>query len=1151
MIEMYIGEMKMKNSEATSAGLLTEIGGEDFFKIENYDLMQPFFMTIVSDSDHWMYLSSNGSLTAGRSNPELALFPYYTDDKIQDSSEITGSKTVLHVTVSGKTSLWEPFSDRYKGTYNIKRNLYKNTPGNKIIFEEINSDLGLTFRYCWMNSDRFGWIRKSKLTNISGVATSVEIVDGLQNILPYGIDRNMQGMFSTLLDAYKKCELIENRSLVLYRMSSIPVDRAEPSEALKVTTVWSLGLPKTSILLSNRQLDSFRLGKAIQPETESRGIKGAYFIHSDINLQPGETQKWYIVAEVSQDLSQVAALINQIETIKNNPLEIEADIARGTETLIALVVSSDGLQATADLINVKRHFSNTLFNIMRGGIPNNGYTVEKSDFVQHLNHCNKTLGKNIEAWLSVLPNTIDYYDLIQNAEEQGNSDLIRITLEYLPLKFSRRHGDPSRPWNLFNIKLKNDDGSPSLYYQGNWRDIFQNWEALSYSFPSFLPGIIAKFVNATTIDGYNPYKITRDGFDWELMDPSNPWSNIGYWGDHQIIYLEKLIELSARFFPGQIEKWLNQPIFTYANVPYRHKPYSDLMKSPRDTIQFDEKSHLESERKVKEIGSDGKLIFNGSESLKVNFTEKLLVPLLSKLSNFIPGAGIWMNTQRPEWNDANNALVGSGASMVTLYYMRRYISFLINLFQQEKEAQWELSEEVKTFFTSIFDALDKNISLLDHPLSDTDRKLLTDLLGEAGSYFRGKVYSCVTGATAKVDNTRLLKFFETVQKYIDRSIHDNRRPDGLYHAYNLIIPGENGIAIRYLYEMLEGQVALLSSGFLSPNEAVELLDNLRKSALYRTDQRSYILYPDRQLPRFLDKNNLAESQIGDSELLEKLVADGNSEIILKDINGKYHFNGTLNNADTLKAALNRLPKSKYKTLVAQELKSIIDLYEQVFDHQSFTGRSGTFYKYEGLGCIYWHMVSKLLLTVGENTIWAKTSGADPSLIRRLNEHYDAIREGIGSHKNPDEYGAFPVDPYSHTPSMAGVQQPGMTGQVKEDIISRMIELGISVENGKIVFNPINLKKEEFVVDPENRELVNFAQNLKVVLPTGKPMLAFSFCGVPFVYLIGESQKVDVCYENEIKTSDQLIIDLSTSRSVFQREGVIKMIMVSYRASDLN
>ena len=35
-----------------------------------------------------------------------------------------------------------------------------------------------------------------------------------------------------------------------------------------------------------------------------------------------------------------------------------------------------------------------------------------------------------------------------------------------------------------------------------------------------------------------------------------------------------------------------------------------------------------------------------------------------------------MNTQRPEWNDANNALVGYGLSMVTLAHLRRYLQLI-------------------------------------------------------------------------------------------------------------------------------------------------------------------------------------------------------------------------------------------------------------------------------------------------------------------------------------------------------------------------------------------------------------------------------------------------------------------------------------------
>ncbi len=72
---------------------LTTINGEEFLMIENVDHQRPFFMSMASASNHWMFISSNGGLTAGRRNAEYALFPYTTDDKVTESSEITGSKT--------------------------------------------------------------------------------------------------------------------------------------------------------------------------------------------------------------------------------------------------------------------------------------------------------------------------------------------------------------------------------------------------------------------------------------------------------------------------------------------------------------------------------------------------------------------------------------------------------------------------------------------------------------------------------------------------------------------------------------------------------------------------------------------------------------------------------------------------------------------------------------------------------------------------------------------------------------------------------------------------------------------------------------------------------------------------------------------------
>ena len=64
----------------------------------------------------------------------------------------------------------------------------------------------------------------------------------------------------------------------------------------------------------------------------------------------------------------------------------------------------------------------------------------------------------------------------------------------------------------------------------------------------------------------------------------------------------------------------------------------------------------------------------------------------------------------------------------------------------------------------------------------------------------------------------------------------------------MTVEPDGGIEINYLPEMLEGQVAVLSSGQLNPKESLAVLDALKASALFREDQYSYILYPNKTLP---------------------------------------------------------------------------------------------------------------------------------------------------------------------------------------------------------------------------------------------------------------------------------------------------------------
>jgi hypothetical protein len=361
---------------------------------------------------------------------------------------------------------------------------------------------------------------------------------------------------------------------------------------------------------------------------------------------------------------------------------------------------------------------------------------------------------------------------------------------------------------------------------------------------------------------------------------------------------------------------------------------------------------------------------------------------------------------------------------------------------------------------------------------------------------------------------------------------------------------QDKVSIDHLSEMLEGQVAVLSSGYLNSSQALTLLDALRQSALFRSDQYSYLLYPYKDLKGFLDRNNVPKASVTSSELLQKLLKDGHKGIIEKDVKNKYHFNGNFNNAKKLKEALLSLENEDYSTLVEKEMDQLLRVYEEVFNHKSFTGRSGTFYGYEGLGSIYWHMVSKLQLAVLETCTEAINTEASAEVTGRLLEHYYEINEGIGVHKSPKLYGAFPTDPYSHTPQGKGAQQPGMTGQVKEDILSRFRELGVHIYKGGIQFKPDLLRKTEFLEEEHLFRYVDLNDE-KHRLQLNENSLGFTFCQVPIIYFISDQNKIEVeFYTKKAEQIEGLHLPKDISQDVFNRSGKVKIIHVYIESSTL-
>jgi hypothetical protein len=1113
--------------------MIVEKNSGSYYKIEGVQHLPPFFISIAGASDVWMYLSSNGAPAAGRQNANNSIFPYETDDRLHLATS-TGPKTLVRLP-DGR--IWQPFHTGYENPYAIQRNLYKRITGDAVLFEEINEDAKLVFSYRWETSEKYGLVRTAEIENLSTLNTSgkthtkIEILDGIENIMPYGISAGLAMGSSCLTDAYKACERPNNGRLAVLSLTSMIADSPEPIEVLRANTVWYIG-NATEYHLSSRQIPTFARGEKTMDETRSVGRKGAFFVSQTLELTPGVTESWLMVLDARKSQKDVVILLREVNHTSVDELRehVTADIKKGTHELVRIVAAADGLQKTNDTHADIRHYMNVLYNNKRGGVFLDGYALDIDLFIEFLTHRNKDTAKRRVDFLEKLKadGVQDILTLHDRAALDGDPDLIRLVLEFLPLTFSRRHGDPSRPWNWFNIRVKDENGNRLYHYEGNWRDIFQNWEAMGLSFPVFLAPMITKFLNASTPDGFNPYRINHEGIDWEMPTPHDPWSGSGYWGDHQIVYLNKLLEWLMAYAPKTLQKLTEKDIFTYANVPYEIVPYERLLVNAKNTIKFNREKHDVIMARLPQKGTDARLLPEGEGLYHVSFTEKLLVPILAKLSNLVINGGIWMNTQRPEWNDANNAIVGNGLSMVTVYQLYRHLDCCLKL-TEYVGGDITLSAEVKTWFADIFAVLKERTAL-------TPREFL-DKAGKAFCRYRSAVYANGFSGREIVDTNDIKAFYKTARETLGETIDTNKRPDGMYHSYNILTLTDNSLSVAPMFLMLEGQTAVLGSGKLNVKQALDLTQTMENSDLMNPKLGQFFLYPIKNLNTFVERNIIPPDMAAKSALITTLLDQNHDGFIIKDAEGFIRFHDGIQQSTDVENRLTALNASP------EDAAYIREIYEHVFAHKQFTGRSGIMYKYEGIGSVYWHQNSKFMLSLQE--VFTNAESTAPTKTDDLNalkETYYRLQKGFGFRKTPEEWGAFPLEPYSHTPYEMPAQQPGMTGQVKEDILTRMAELGIYVKDGVLCFRPALLCENEFLTLPGLFRYMD-ASGLyrEVSLPVDS--LAFTVCQVPVIYQRAEKTSLTVYGENEevLYQTQDLTLNEKYSTELFTRNGRINKI----------
>ena len=56
--------------------------------------------------------------------------------------------------------------------------------------------------------------------------------------------------------------------------------------------------------------------------------------------------------------------------------------------------------------------------------------------------------------------------------------------------------------------------------------------------------------------------------------------------------------MSRAYFPEKLGDLLRRPVFSYANVPYRIRPFEDLLRNPKSTVDFDQAAATQIEADV-------------------------------------------------------------------------------------------------------------------------------------------------------------------------------------------------------------------------------------------------------------------------------------------------------------------------------------------------------------------------------------------------------------------------------------------------------------------------------------------------------------------------------------------------------------------------
>ncbi len=851
------------------------LGQDGSFVISDPQSTKPFSNFFPGISGEWgipmweFYVNrGQGIASFGIESKDKAILEFQPANKAYRLTSTQGFRTFLKVTKAGQVKAYEPFSNPAASPYKVSQTMKMTS--YDLTLEEVNTTLGLvvSVNYFTMPEESFaGIVRRVSVKNISKKALSVEMIDGLPVITPYGQnDWVMKNMCRTI-EAWYKVRNLDNKAPYFQldvEAADVPqvnhikegnfyfaFDPSVKAGALLDPVVEAALVfgQATDLGIATRFLAEKKFTLPRVQQTDNRTPSAMCFTRFTLNA--GRMKEILSVVGFSRSVDELRATVKKV-TAKGF---IEQKSARNR----AIIEGIKALSFTHSSCEAFNAYAGQTFldNVLRGGLPTSLKTSEGPAVFNVFSRKHGDLERDYNAFrLSATflsQGNGNYRDVNQNRRNDTwfNPDLKENAVVNF---FSLSQADGYNPLVVCGMAFIADDVQKTEALVDKFVKSGDAKALAAFLKKGFMPGDLFNFITDKGI----VLKCSPRAFLAEVLGVCQKFETAvhgeGFWSDHWTYNLD-LVESYLSLYPENLNEILiNKKDFTfYHNAVYVRPRDERYILTSRGVRQYDS---LHEGKEDKDRGHKLRVRHGQGEVYHTNLLVKVLCLVANKVATLDPsGIGVEMEANKPNWYDSLNGLPGLlGSSISETFEIKRFALFALEALDQLAVN----AGEATPIFEELFLFIEELNDILGEKLNDLDYWKRSNTIKEE---YRRKVRAGISGVEKEFSLCDVRSFLQAVVSKIDTAVAKAKRPDGLFATYYYhkvtrhelvdgVAPSKEGVHVRPLaferHDMpifLEGFVHALRSE-QDPACALSLHTKVKQSALYDKTLKMYTLNAD-------------------------------------------------------------------------------------------------------------------------------------------------------------------------------------------------------------------------------------------------------------------------------------------------------------------